>query len=278
MEKTESNEKQPEDKPDVNGFIDKINDKLNINLEGYRENLLSILKKKQNKPVFVKDLFPNFRTGTKDHEFLEYLTDSGLVRPLCGGPWNVDSKIILTKKVRDIARDHNIPVFPLVFVSYSHKDKDWKNLLESHLRVLEQYYHMETWDDKQIPTGIDFKKKIIEAIDSADAAILLISADFLGSDFIRHQEIPRIFHEKEKDVFPILLRPCAWDLVKWLSRKQIRLAEGKALSEWTEGKKLSEIMPPAVEKCFASITEEIASRLKLTRYAKLPNEKNDQIF
>jgi hypothetical protein len=269
MEKTESNETQAQDKPDIIGFIDKLNEELNkkniiIDLEGYRKKILAILEKKQNKPVLVKELFPNFKTGTKDHKFLESLTDSELVRPLCGGPWKADSTIILTKKGRDIARDHKIPVLPLVFVSYSHKDKEWKNLLESHLKVLEQYYHMETWDDEQIPTGKDFKYEIIEAIESADAAILLISADFLSSDFIRHQEIPRILNNKA-DVFPILLRPCAWDLVEWLSQKQIRLAEGKALSEWTEGKKLSEIKPPAVEKCFASITEEIASRLKLTR-------------
>jgi hypothetical protein len=269
MKKTEPNETQSPEKADIKGFIDDLKDKLKekkiIDLKIYGKKLLAILKKKPNKPVLVKELFPNFETGKKDYKFLKSLADNELVRPLCGGPWKVDSTIVFTRKGRDLARKHKIPVIPLVFVSYSHKDVEWKNLLESHLRVLEQYFHMETWDDEQIPAGKDFKDEIFKALELADAAILLISADFLSSGFIKHEEIPRIFEDKARDVFPILLRPCAWNLVNWLNQIQVRLAEGKALSEWTEGKMLSEIKHPAVEKCFASITEEIASRLKLIR-------------
>lgn len=263
METKESNEKQPQYKRDEKGFIEGLKKSGIKDLDIYRKKLRSLLHKKQNAAVSVKELFPDFKRGSKEHKFLISIEDKGLARPLGGGPWKLDSTIILTREGRDLARKHNISVFPLVFVSYSHKDVEWKNLLESHLRVLEQYFHMETWDDTQVPIGKDFKDEIIKAVESADAAILLISADFLSSGFIKHEEIPRIFEDKARDVVPIIIRPCAWNLVKWLNQIQVHLADGKALSEWTQGKQLSEIKHPEVEKCFANITEEIASRLKL---------------
>jgi hypothetical protein len=270
MEKTESNKKTDTVDRDAKGLIDELK-KMGIkDVDEFKEKLFYVLQKKHNEPVLVKDLFPEYKKNKKERNFIKALSDMGLIRPLCGGTWKSDSTIMFTREGRDMARKHNVPVIPLIFVSYSHKDCEWKDLLERHLKVLDQYFHLETWDDNQIPTGKDFKNEIVQALELSDAAILLISADYLSSVFIKNEEIPRIFEDKAKDVFPILLRPCAWKLVKWLSLIQIHLAEDRALSEWTEGKPPSEIIHPAIEKCFASVTEEIANRLSLIKES---NEK-----
>ena len=73
---------------------------------------------------------------------------------------------------------------PKVFISYSHKDEEWKNRLVTHLSVLEQQGHLTTWNDRDIIAGTDWLPEIEEAIEEADVAVLMITANFLTSDFI----------------------------------------------------------------------------------------------
>ncbi len=47
-----------------------------------------------------------------------------------------------------------------VFISYSHKDEQWKDLLQSHLSVLEKQGKLEIWEDRQIETGEDWLHEI----------------------------------------------------------------------------------------------------------------------
>ena len=114
---------------------------------------------------------------------------------------------------------------PNVFISYNHKDENWKDKLVSHLGVLQHENLLNTWDDRCIGAGEDWFQKIQEAIDAASVAILLISADFLTSKFILNEEVPRLLELREKKglrIFPVITRPCAWDEVKWLAKMQAR--------------------------------------------------------
>jgi internalin A len=77
---------------------------------------------------------------------------------------------------------------PKVFISYSHAgEKRWKNRLQKHLKVLERHGSLICWDDSQILAGQEWRAEIKAALDSADAAILLISPHFLGSNFINDE-------------------------------------------------------------------------------------------
>src|SRR3972149_1914097 len=99
---------------------------------------------------------------------------------------------------------------PIVFISYSHKDEEWKNRLVSHLGVLQSEGHLDIWDDRRIETGVDWYPEIQKAIDAASVAILLISADFLTSKFILREEVPRLLERREKDglhIFPVIVKP-----------------------------------------------------------------------
>jgi hypothetical protein len=81
---------------------------------------------------------------------------------------------------------------PSVFVSYSHKDEIWMNRLTQHLHVLEFEDAFSVWDDRKIQPGSDWLLEIEKALNQASIAVLLISVDFLNSDFIRTVEIPRL--------------------------------------------------------------------------------------
>ncbi len=122
---------------------------------------------------------------------------------------------------------------PIVFISYSHKDEDWKNRLVSHLGVLQSEGHLDIWDDRRIEAGDDWYPEIQKAIDTASVAILLISADFLTSKFILSEEVPRLLERREKDglrIFPVIAKPCAWQHVKWLERMLVRPKDGRPIS------------------------------------------------
>src|SRR5262245_51275063 len=136
---------------------------------------------------------------------------------------------------------------PKVFISYSHADeKRWKNRLQKHLKVLEKHGSLSFWEDRQIAAGQEWHAAIKAALDSADAAILLISPDFLGSNFILNEEIPAILQRRMNDgmqVFPLIVRSCTWQNVTWLKPLQARPTDGKPLARF-KGDDVDRILAP----------------------------------
>ncbi|MBM7800510.1 hypothetical protein JOE57_003431 [Microlunatus panaciterrae] len=76
-----------------------------------------------------------------------------------------------------------------IFVSYSHQDQYWLDRLLIHMRPLERVGRVELWNDRQIRAGDQWSDEIENAIQSCDAAILLVSADFMASEFIHNNEL-----------------------------------------------------------------------------------------
>lgn len=151
---------------------------------------------------------------------------------------------------------------PTVFISYSHVDKAWKDRLVAQLRVLELEGDFELWDDQRLAAGDGWRAEIEAAMERARAAVLLISADFLISDFIRGTEVPRLLQRRTKDglrILPLIVRPCPWEAVEWLRETQYRPKGGRALSEGKKSK---------VEKELAALALEIRELLR--RDSKAP--------
>jgi hypothetical protein len=122
-----------------------------------------------------------------------------------------------------------------IFISYCHQDEKWKDLLMTHLNVLED--QLEVWEDSQIQAGDDWFPGIETAMNQAHAAILLVSADFLNSDFIKRVEVPELLQrraEEDMKIFPFIVRPCLWDEIAWLKSLQVRPQGAKPLSTLKE--------------------------------------------
>ncbi|MGD1890823.1 MAG: leucine-rich repeat domain-containing protein [Cyclobacteriaceae bacterium] len=99
-----------------------------------------------------------------------------------------------------------------IFVSYSSKDRDLRELLVEGLR--EQLHHRSgveynIWADDAIDLGANWKDDIEEALEKSDGALLLVSASFASSEFINRDELPEFFKKKKEAGFlmmPILVR------------------------------------------------------------------------
>ncbi|HLL72094.1 MAG TPA: toll/interleukin-1 receptor domain-containing protein [Pyrinomonadaceae bacterium] len=122
---------------------------------------------------------------------------------------------------------------PTVFISYSHKDEEWKDRLVTHLGVLQEQDLLTLWEDRQIGAGEDWEQKIQDAMNAAHVAVLLISANSLTSKFILRKEVAHLLQRRDKEglqIFPVIIKSCAWQKVDWLSRMQVRPRDGKPLS------------------------------------------------
>jgi hypothetical protein len=86
-----------------------------------------------------------------------------------------------------------------VFIGYSHCDSDWLERLRVHLKPLERDSVLDIWDDKQIQPGSKWLEEIERAIQLAKVGLLIVSADFLASDFIAKKELPPLLEAAEID-------------------------------------------------------------------------------
>jgi predicted ATPase len=144
----------------------------------------------------------------------------------------------------------------------------------SHLGVLREVGLLDLWDDQRIATGDNWEEEIQAAMDAAAIAVFLVSSSFLTSKFILGKEVPYLLQrqsEKGLRIYPIIIKPCAWQTVGWLRSWQSRPKEGRALSLGSESQ---------IDKDLADITIEIDLLLKSAglhreqqKFVSLPPEK-----
>jgi hypothetical protein len=99
-----------------------------------------------------------------------------------------------------------------VFISYSHADRQWLRLLNTHLKPLTRDQKVEIWSDQKIRKGERWRDRIHKQLAMARVGIFLVSADFLASDFIHAQELPPLLRAAEKEgatLLTVIVRPCA---------------------------------------------------------------------
>src|SRR5215204_933285 len=98
-----------------------------------------------------------------------------------------------------------------VFISYSHRDDDLRAELQTHLVMLRRNGVVREWSDRRINPGQEWDKQIDEHLESADIILLLVSPNFLASDYCYDIEVARAMerHEAgEARVIPVILRHC----------------------------------------------------------------------
>lgn len=138
-----------------------------------------------------------------------------------------------------------------IFISYSHADSAYFNRLITHLKVLKNYNgEFEEWSDQKILAGQKWKEEITKALKKANIAILLVSTDFLASDFIQRNELPPILKkaaEEDTTILCLLVEPSLFE--------KTELGDFQAIND--PRTTLSELDKSAQERMYLKLVEEI---------------------
>ena len=121
-----------------------------------------------------------------------------------------------------------------VFCSYAHEDQALLKELEKHLATLKRQNIIASWYDGAITPGEEWKPQIMEHLNSAQIILLLVSADFINSDFCYGIELEQALTRQESDqarVIPIILRPVDWKGAPF-AKLQVLPTGGKPVTNW----------------------------------------------
>ena len=118
-----------------------------------------------------------------------------------------------------------------LFVSYSQKDEEWKERVMSHLNPMLTGVPRKITVSKIEPSARN-PQRLVESFAESDIIILLISADFLASEFIMSQESFRLIslHQQGLVILPVIIKPCAWQMIEWIAKFQVLPRDGQPLS------------------------------------------------
>src|SRR5579864_1685059 len=123
-----------------------------------------------------------------------------------------------------------------VFCSYAHEDETWLRMLEKHLIQLKRQKLIANWHDRHILPGTDWAKEIDTHLNSATIILLLISADFLYSDYCTGIEMSRALERHgtgKARVIPIMLRHVDWQGAPFAGL-QILPKNAKPVTDWAD--------------------------------------------
>jgi internalin A len=162
---------------------------------------------------------------------------------------------------RELVRNGQRQVMRL-FYSYSHKDENLRNELDTHLKLLRRQGLIETWHDRKIEAGDEWKRKIDENLERADIILLLVSADFIASDYCWDKEMMRALqrHENgEAQVIPVIVRDVNWKRAPF-AKLQALPKDGLAVTKWPDKDSAWRNVSEGIER----IVEEIRKGQKLS--------------
>lgn len=125
---------------------------------------------------------------------------------------------------------------PSVFFSYSHADEALRDQLEKQLSMLKRQGVIETWHDRRIGAGNEIDATIDAHIDSDEIILLLVSPDFLASDYCYDIEMTRALARHEAGaakVIPVILRACDWHHAPFGKLLAVP-RDGKPVTQWPD--------------------------------------------
>ncbi|MGO8749205.1 MAG: toll/interleukin-1 receptor domain-containing protein [Thermoguttaceae bacterium] len=140
------------------------------------------------------------------------------------------------------------PVRNQVFFSYSHKDKKWLERFQTMLKPVMRGDML--WDDTKIAPGAKWKEEIRNSLASAKVAVLLVSKDFLASDFIRKHEFPPLLKAEEEEGLVILWVPLGFSMYQGTE-----IADYQAAHD--PNRPLDSLKGPSRDKALVAICEKI---------------------
>jgi hypothetical protein len=150
-----------------------------------------------------------------------------------------------------------------VAFSYCHVDEDLRNELEKHLAPLKRQGLIESWHDRRIVPGQELNGEIDQHFADADIVLLLISPDFINSNYCYDVEMRQAIERHNKDeacVIPVILRLCHWQ----------DLPFGKLLAATPDGKPV--VQYPSLDEGFYQVVTGIKKAIGNLRTARTPSQ------
>ena len=149
------------------------------------------------------------------------------------------------KRLSTLVRAH-------VFVSYSHEDKMWLEKLQRHLKPYTRNASVTIWDDTKISGGAEWQQEIEQALGAAKVAVLLVSPNFLASDFIAEHELPPLLEAAEREGLKIL-----WIPISHSAYRETRIGDYQAADGCDPAHPVSSLSGPEQDRAFVAVCEEI---------------------
>ncbi|GLQ89404.1 toll/interleukin-1 receptor domain-containing protein [Dyella flagellata] len=125
---------------------------------------------------------------------------------------------------------------PNLFFSYSHADEGLRDQLEKQLAMLKRQGIIEVWHDRRIGAGQEIDKAINQHIESDEIILLLVSPDFIASDYCYDIEMTRALDRHEAGtaiVIPVILRACDWHHAPF-GKLLATPRDGKPITQWPD--------------------------------------------
>jgi hypothetical protein len=119
--------------------------------------------------------------------------------------------------------------------SYSHKDATLRKELDVYIAPLKRQGIVTSWYDGEIEPGQELNKEIFKKLEESDIIVLLISADFLASDFCYDIEMVRALERHEEGtvrVIPVIVRKADWSSAPFAGLKALP-KDGLAVTSWS---------------------------------------------
>jgi CHASE2 domain-containing sensor protein len=151
-----------------------------------------------------------------------------------------------------------------IFISYAHEDEALRDELAKHLRLLERQGVIKAWHDRNITAGEEWKSAIDSHLESAKIILLLISADFLNSDYCYDVELKRGLERHDRNearVIPVILRSVDWrgsDLEKLTALPK----DGRAITSWPNQDEAFKDVVEGLHKAIDSLTLPLGDQLQ----------------
>lgn len=148
-----------------------------------------------------------------------------------------------------------------VFMSYSHEDEELRNQLEKHLTMLKREGAIDVWYDRRIVPGDEIDPTISDTLEHAQVILLLVSPDFLASDYCYDKEMERAMerHEAgEARVLPVILRHCDWQYAPF-GKLLATPPDGKPVTKWAD-----------IDEAFFHVTQDIRRAIEATAATDSP--------
>ena len=145
-----------------------------------------------------------------------------------------------------------------LFYSYSHKDEELRDQLETHLAGLKRQGVIAEWHDRRITGGTAWKGQIDAHLESADVILLVVSADFIASDYCYDKEMKRAMERHKAGtvrIIPVIVRACDWDGTPF--RELLAFPkDGKAITSWSNRDEAFTDVAKGIRKAVADINDQ----------------------